>query len=77
MCTCRTCSEHMRHIVRNDASHINLSDTWFPNCLAYFGQPDNDDRCVLSCVFFVCLSFVISAVESCYSPTHRYQTCDQ
>jgi hypothetical protein len=63
--------------ITNDASHINLSDAWFLNCLAYFEQPDNDDHCVLSCVFLVCLLFMISAVKSCYSPAHRYRTCDQ
>jgi hypothetical protein len=47
-CTCRTFSDPMRHPFRNNASHINLWDAWFPNCPSYFGQPENDDRYVLS-----------------------------
>jgi hypothetical protein len=56
-CTCRTCSEPMCHPFGNDASHINLWDAWFPNYPAYFRQPKNDDRCVLSSVC-LCVSFV-------------------
>jgi hypothetical protein len=50
-CTYRTCSELIHHSFGNDASHMNLWDAWFPNCPAYFGQPENDDRCVLSGVY--------------------------
>jgi hypothetical protein len=53
-CTCRTCSKPMRHLFRNDASHMNLWDVWFPNCSLYFGQPENRDHCVLSGVSLVC-----------------------
>jgi hypothetical protein len=38
----------MRHPFENDASQINLRDSWFLNCLAYFGQPENSDCFVLS-----------------------------
>jgi hypothetical protein len=51
MCTCRTCSEHMRYLFGNDAFHINLQDAWFLNCPTYFGQPRNDNHCVLSVVY--------------------------
>jgi hypothetical protein len=47
----------MRHLFRNDVSHMNLWDAWFPNCPAYFGQPENDDRCLLSGVYLY-VSFI-------------------
>jgi hypothetical protein len=54
-CMYRICSKFMRHSFGNDASHMNLCDTWFLNCPAYFKQFENGDRCVLSgvclCVF--------------------------
>jgi hypothetical protein len=56
-CTCRTHGEHMCHPFGNDISHINLWDAWFQNCSTYFGQPENDDRYILSgvylCVYFI------------------------
>jgi hypothetical protein len=52
---CRACSEPMRHPFGNHASHINLWDTWFPNYPAYFGQPENGDRCVLPGVWLLCV----------------------
>jgi hypothetical protein len=27
---------------------MNLTIAWFPNCPAFFGQPENDDCCMLS-----------------------------
>jgi hypothetical protein len=56
-CTCRICSKLMCHLFGNDASHMNLWDVWFPNCLAYFRQPKNGNRCVLSSVC-LCVSFI-------------------
>jgi hypothetical protein len=48
MCTFRTCSEYMRHPFRNNTSHMNLWDAWFPNYPTYFRQPENDGCYVLS-----------------------------
>jgi hypothetical protein len=56
-CTCRTCSEPMRHPFGNDTSNMNLWDEWFPCCPAYFGQPENGDRCMLSDVC-LCVCFI-------------------
>jgi hypothetical protein len=56
-CTCRTYSEPMCYPFGNDASHMNLWDPRFLNCPAYFGQRENDDRCMLSGVC-LCVSFV-------------------
>jgi hypothetical protein len=56
-CMCRTYSEPMCHLFRNDAAHINLLDAWFSNCPAYFGQSENDDHYVLFGVC-LCVSFV-------------------
>jgi hypothetical protein len=56
-CTYRTWSEPMHHPFGNDASHMNLCDAWFLNCPAYFGQPENDNYCVLSDVC-LCVSFI-------------------
>jgi hypothetical protein len=69
-CTCRTFSEPMHHPFRNDASHMNLWDVWLLNCLAYFGQPENDDRCILSGVC-LCVSFIhdFSSVTLLFSDT--------
>jgi hypothetical protein len=55
-CTCMTCSKPMHHPFGNDASHMNLWDAWFLNCLAYFRKLQNGDRCMLSdlYIFFVC-----------------------
>jgi hypothetical protein len=50
-CTCGMCSEPMHHLFGNDVSYINLYDAWLLSCLAYFGQPENGDRCVLSGVW--------------------------
>jgi hypothetical protein len=47
----------MHHPFGNDASHMNLWDAWFLNYPMYFGQSENDDRCMLSGVC-LCMSFV-------------------
>jgi hypothetical protein len=69
-CTCRTYSEPMRHLFRNDASHMNLWDMWFLNCPTYFGLPKNGDRCMLSDVC-LCVSFIrdFSSVTLLFSDT--------
>jgi hypothetical protein len=51
-------SEPMRHPFGYHAPYIKLWGASFPNCLAYFRQPENDDYLVLfgdtgSCVSFV------------------------
>jgi hypothetical protein len=56
-CACRTCSKPMHYLFRNDASHINMWDAWFPNCPVYFGHLEHDDCCMLSGVWF-CVSFI-------------------
>jgi hypothetical protein len=68
-CMCRMCSEPMYHPFGNDASHMNLWDAWFSNCLAYFGQSENGDCCVLSGVCLVLsgiLDRVRMATVACY-----------
>jgi hypothetical protein len=53
-------SEPMRHPFGNDAPHIKLWGASFPNCLAYFRQPENDNQRVLSGYASSCVSFIRS-----------------
>jgi hypothetical protein len=69
---CRIYSEHIRHPFWNDASHMNLRDAWFSNYPAYFGQPENAERYMLSGVC-LCVSFVHN---SFHRITHLEMTHD-
>jgi hypothetical protein len=60
----------MRHSFGNDASQMNLCDVWFLNCPAYFEQPENGDRCVLSGVYlYVSLAHDLGSVTLLFSDT--------
>jgi hypothetical protein len=48
----------MYHPFENDAPHIKLWGASFPNCPAYFGQPENGNSRVLSGYTSSCVSFI-------------------
>jgi hypothetical protein len=54
---CRTFSELMRHQFGNMHLTLTYEMCGSRNYLVYFGQPENDEHCVLYGVWF-CVSFV-------------------